>query len=68
MLAQHGRGFHVEVIQRNDAIDVFRPRHVADAQHYIFDLPLLLHIRHVEELVDALARPFFVAQAVRGEQ
>ena len=68
VLAQGGRRLHVEVVQRNDAVDLLGARHVADAQQHVFHLPLLLHVRDVEGLVDALLWPRLVGDAMRGQQ
>ena len=62
------RGLHVEVVESNDAIDGSIARHKADAQQHVLELPLFLHVGHVEDFVDAFARPVFVLEAVRGEQ
>src|SRR5208283_840262 len=57
MLAQCCCRLHIEVIERNNAINILRPRHVTDAKQHILDLPLLVYVRDVEGLVNALARP-----------
>ena len=68
MLAQSCSRLHVEVVERNDAIDVLRSRHVADAKQHVVDLPLLIDVGDIEDLVDAVARPILIGKAVRREQ
>ena len=68
VLAQGRRRLHVEVVERNDAVDLLGARHVADAQQHVLHLPLLLHVRDVEGLVNAVLWPRLVGDAVRGQQ
>src|SRR4029079_92544 len=65
VFAKVGGRFDVEVVERHDAIDLSRPRNVADAFHEVVAPDVA---GDVEELTDRLTRPVGVTEGVRGEQ
>ena len=46
------RRLHVEVVQGNDAIDDLSLRQVADSQQYILQLPRLVFVGNIEDVVE----------------
>ena len=65
VLAQQGRGLHVEVVERHDAIHLPGPGDVADALQQVIPRDVA---RDEEELLDGLARPLGIPQLVGGQQ
>ena len=65
VLAQHGRRLHVEIVQRDDAVEVLGAGNVAHALHQVLaaNLP-----RDVIGVVDRLPRPVRIAQLVERQQ
>jgi hypothetical protein len=64
MLAQCSCCFHIEVIERNDAIDGFGFCEVADAEQDVLQLPGLVDIGDVENVVEGFVRPVRVFEAL----
>ena len=65
MLAQRGNIFHVEFVQRHDAVDGLRPGDVADGINQALQRKLF---RHGKDSVQAVARPVGVFEFFYGEQ
>ncbi len=69
VLAQRRGQFDIEIVQRHDAVDRAGARQVADRLDRVRAIPLVVLVRHVKDLVDALQRPLrLVLQALGGEQ
>ena len=65
VLAERRDIFHVEFVERDDAVDVLHARHVADGVDQMLEGDVL---GHVEKFVDGFARPVAVAEFFYGEQ
>ena len=58
----------VEVVERHDTVDADAPRQVAGPEDQVVEPPALVVVGHIEDVVEALARPVGVAQAFRRDQ
>ena len=65
VLAQGGRGFHVELVERDDAVNLLVPRQVSDR---FYDLGNGELGGNVEDVVQALARPIGIAEFLGRKQ
>jgi hypothetical protein len=65
MFPQRGGGFHVVLVERDDAIQFLRARQMSDCLHDVGEGNLR---RKVKGIVEAFARPVGVAQFFRGEK
>jgi hypothetical protein len=58
----------IEVIEWYDAIDSTGASDMADAEQHVLGIPLLADVRHVEDFVDAFARPLGAFKTFRGNE
>src|SRR6185437_11421486 len=65
VLAQGGGGFHVELVERDDAVNLLVPRHVSYRFYNLRDGQLG---GNVEDVVQALARPIGVTEFLGCKQ
>ena len=68
VLAQRRRCLHVKVVQRNDAVDDLGLRQVADSQQHILQLPGLVFVGYIKDVVERFSRPVRVGEALGRDQ
>ena len=68
VLAQRRRLLEIEVVERDDAIERHAARQMAGPEDQIVELPPLVVVLHEEDVVEAVARPLGVAQALGRHQ
>src|SRR5438128_7740965 len=65
----HGRGLlEIEVVERHNPVDPPRACEMADAEQRIPGVPLLVGVGHVEDFVDAVARPLGILETFRRHE
>jgi len=65
VLPERGGDLEVELVERDHPLDVLRPGQIADCVDHVL---APLEIRHVEDLVDAVARPVCIPQLLACEE
>ncbi len=69
VLAQQGGFFEIEIVERHNAVQFRGPAQMADGKQHVLEVPFMLLVGHVKDVVDAFARPFRrILKTERGQE